>query len=191
DIRLLTIYPSSSGEPLSCHLAHHALGTAPGYEAISYVWGDSSFTHLIFCDGKSVAVTNSLYEVLCRLRQPHEPRIIWIDGVCIDQSNKVERGQQVQLMGDIYREADRVIIWFGADPEGLAPIVFDRCLRISEQDFHGFRLADRLELTGPMNRFAECSWFERTWVIQELVLAKTAWVIWGKCEISWNHIQTA
>ena len=44
---------------------------------------------------------------------------------------------------------------------------------------------------GALRELAECSWFQRTWVLQELVLARSATVLWGDAEIPWKHIYAA
>ncbi|CAJ2502312.1 Uu.00g097060.m01.CDS01 [Anthostomella pinea] len=38
---------------------------------------------------------------------------MWVDALCIDQGNTIERGSQVLRMGDIYKLAQRVIVWLG------------------------------------------------------------------------------
>jgi hypothetical protein len=38
---------------------------------------------------------------------------IWIDAICIDQSNTQERNQQVSMMGDVYGSATTVWVWLG------------------------------------------------------------------------------
>lgn len=48
------------------------------------------------------------------------PRILWADAVCIDQSDVEEKSHQVNLMGEIYGRASRVLIWLGEDPDGDA-----------------------------------------------------------------------
>ncbi len=40
-------------------------------------------------------------------------RIFWIDAVCIDQANSVEKASQIALMGRIYSLAARVLAWLG------------------------------------------------------------------------------
>ena len=40
-------------------------------------------------------------------------RTLWIDAICINQADIEERGYQVQLMGNIYRECKRALIWLG------------------------------------------------------------------------------
>ena len=38
---------------------------------------------------------------------------IWVDALCINQQDIVERGQEVRRMGLIYRQARNVVIWLG------------------------------------------------------------------------------
>ncbi|KAK3178136.1 hypothetical protein OEA41_000269 [Lepraria neglecta] len=42
-----------------------------------------------------------------------EVKYIWIDAICINQQDLIERGAQVSVMGDIYRAAQSVVIWLG------------------------------------------------------------------------------
>ena len=86
------------------------------YVALSYVWGDPSITKEIFIDGHSVQVTENLEAALRTLRG--SPRIsqgfkVWIDAICIDQSNLTERSAQVARMKDIYASARFVVVWLG------------------------------------------------------------------------------
>ncbi len=62
--------------------------------------------------------------------------LYWIDGVCIDQSNPAERSEQVAFMGEIYREADRVVVWLGTD-EGNDRKTFEMI-----EDLNGGRAMD-------------------------------------------------
>jgi hypothetical protein len=45
--------------------------------------------------------------------------LLWIDGVCINQTDILERNRQVQLMGEIYSRASCVLIWLG--DVGISP----------------------------------------------------------------------
>ena len=38
---------------------------------------------------------------------------MWIDAICINQSNVAERELKVGLMRDIYQQAEGVVIWLG------------------------------------------------------------------------------
>jgi hypothetical protein len=38
---------------------------------------------------------------------------IWIDAICIDQSNNLEKLQQIPLMGKVYSTASKVLVYLG------------------------------------------------------------------------------
>ncbi|KAF2809226.1 heterokaryon incompatibility, partial [Mytilinidion resinicola] len=87
----------------------------PSFDALSYVWGPPTSSHHILLNDHSVPITKNLHTVLLRLRSD-ELRILWIDQLCIDQSNLEERSSQVRLMGKIYESAKEVVMWLGPDP---------------------------------------------------------------------------
>jgi hypothetical protein len=47
-------------------------------------------------------VTESAYEVLDGSSSLIFPRLLWIESLCINQHDDIERAEQVQLMGTIY-----------------------------------------------------------------------------------------
>lgn len=57
------------------------------------------------------------YEFLRRLRRPDEVRMLWMDCICLDQSNLEERAEQVKMMHLIYRRARSVLVWLGQESE--------------------------------------------------------------------------
>lgn len=115
EIRILVLHPGEVNDDISFHMEIAALGSNDNkYEALSYAWGNSTATHLIYgFDGTCVPVTESLHSALRRLRHQDRYRSLWIDALCIDQSDVDERSQQVRLMGDIFAKAERVVIWLG------------------------------------------------------------------------------
>ena len=70
------------------------------------------------CDGKALKVTKNCKQALQNLRTT-QPRTLWVDAVCIDQSLHEERNQQVMMMQKIYKKATRVIIWLGPSSKHL------------------------------------------------------------------------
>ncbi|KAF2247335.1 hypothetical protein BU26DRAFT_520526 [Trematosphaeria pertusa] len=153
----------------------------PRYEALSYVWGPVVYSHPLHCDEGKVFITPSLDEALRRLRLSDRVRVLWADGVCINQADVQERGQQVKLMGSIYSKASRVLIWLGADPSNKAPETFQL----------KFGLNETLTTELLVNFVKSCSWFERMWVVQEAYLGQTALAIWGDAEISFHELESA
>jgi hypothetical protein len=87
------------------------------YTCLSYTWGDTSPEYSIKINGKPYHVRNNLWEFLDTIRTWEEMNEFWfwIDAMCIDQKNNIERNHQMQQMGAIYSQADRVIIWLCRD----------------------------------------------------------------------------
>ncbi|RFU23834.1 hypothetical protein B7463_g12505, partial [Scytalidium lignicola] len=52
------------------------------------------------------------------LRDPVKVQFLWADAVCINQSNEEERGHQVKLMGWIFGNTVRVVVWLGEASTG-------------------------------------------------------------------------
>ncbi|KAL6354755.1 hypothetical protein LRP88_12100 [Fusarium phalaenopsidis] len=117
-IRILHLEPGWGSAPISCTIHRISLASdpPPKYEALSYTWGDPKVTREIIVNGYLVNVTFNLYSALYRLRQPEEMRVLWVDALCINQTDVDERGQQVGLMGKIYSICDNTVIWIDEPP---------------------------------------------------------------------------
>jgi hypothetical protein len=87
------------------------------FRALSYVRGDAQDTRPILIEGKILLVTKNCETALRCLRQAGKTTTIWIDAICIDQSNLSERSRQVTLMGEIYRNVEGVVAFLGHDDE--------------------------------------------------------------------------
>jgi hypothetical protein len=113
-IRLLTLSPSPNySDPLVCRLRTFRLENAPPYEAISYHWGDSTCDQPIIPDSRQKLITKSLQLALRDLRHPFGTRVLWVDGLCINQDADAveERNAQLLLMRPIFSQASRVLAW--------------------------------------------------------------------------------
>jgi hypothetical protein len=119
EIRVLHLFSAQSNELLSGRLEHISLRQAVSYEALSYEWGSSEKTyHIRLENGSTVYITGSLYQALRDLRYKdlsQKDRVIWADGICINQNDLKERQQQVSMMGEIYRNAAQVITYIGPE----------------------------------------------------------------------------
>ncbi|PNP74183.1 hypothetical protein FNYG_12232 [Fusarium nygamai] len=83
------------------------------YEALSYAWGSSEDQATIAVNKTTLQITQNLKDSLTYLRHDSKPRSLWIDAICINQSDVDERSSQVRLMGRIYSSASCVISWLG------------------------------------------------------------------------------
>lgn len=89
------------------------------YAALSYVWGDDSGKVEIFINEKRALVTRNLFKALKSLRQMNRDVLLWVDAICIDQSNNKEKGHQVGQMRLVYERAEEVIIWLGENDANI------------------------------------------------------------------------
>ncbi len=142
---------------------------------------------------------------------------LWVDAICIDQSNILERSHQVALMGDIYRRAEKVIVWLSPkEPDDDMMWVFeDLGPRLCQLwDTKGTELFDRKHLdfkdpdlvrrigeescsrwrrTWPrfFDYFAKMRWFRRGWVVQEVLLnsSRNVAIMCGQRTIEWKGFE--
>lgn len=118
--RLMELLPGQLADQLECRLRTVDLQTKPNYEAVSYVWGTEDNKPTILCDGFPYGITQNLAAALQHFRNTESPRILWVDSICIDQSNIEERNQQVRTMHHVYLQATHVLIWLGEESESCS-----------------------------------------------------------------------
>ncbi|KAL9039854.1 MAG: hypothetical protein Q9214_004707 [Letrouitia sp. 1 TL-2023] len=178
-IRLLTLAPSfDKKSDIHCHLEHVPFGdkaeNRPTYEALSYTWGDPADKRLIIVDDDSVPITRNLDIALRYVRNPSKPRILWIDALCIDQSNLEEKAQQVGMMKDIYTMQ-----------------------RIKKLEAPGYLEAEQVgpfydPFVAGLDKLFKKSWWSRLWVVQEVIMAKNPPLVGcGRIWVSWKAFQKA
>jgi hypothetical protein len=137
---------------------------------------------------------------------------IWIDAICIDQSNFDERNHQVKLMAQIYQKAEKTIIWLGEEDNSVADAVkvigtigkaapflvknwneigdiFASSKRLDERDFssYGVPAFTRSEWHSVL-AFYSRTWFRRMWILQEVVLSQDSIVFCGFSYFQWSFI---
>lgn len=189
EIRLLTLLPSSqTTDSVQCSLSHASLDDRPRFEALSYVWGPPLPAHDIVVDGTRCNVTTNLHQALEALRRAKKPRILWVDAVCINQDDDDEKAHQVPLMGRLYAEAPRTVIWFGASNENIEALITwlrthgpDRKLlpglKLNAQSLlsEKARRQKDLEILRAANGFFDIlttRYWYRMWTFQEFLLPK-------------------
>ncbi|KAK2046593.1 hypothetical protein LZ31DRAFT_564343 [Colletotrichum somersetense] len=122
--RLLLLHPGSGEDPFEAQLQIISVEDAPPYEALSYTWGKP---------------TDESRDYIWLQGYPLPVRRLWIDALCIDQSNLDERSRQVQHMRLVYKHAARVIVWLGLKTAGTqeAFLAAERLARIREYTHPG------------------------------------------------------
>ncbi|KAI0885970.1 heterokaryon incompatibility protein-domain-containing protein [Annulohypoxylon maeteangense] len=190
-IRLVTIQPGLWSDEIHCIIDVVPFDFQQKYEALSYVWGDRQNKKFIQLDGQAFEVTDNLWLAMRRLRQPSTPRVLWIDALCINQDDNVEKSHQVGMMGDIYRSCTNCVIWLGestekpkADVRSTTAVRAIELLGLLSSDKHlpdlpcfkavkGQRTAIVKKYEAhfeALGQLLDLPWWRRIWVIQELVL---------------------
>ena len=118
-IRLLRLSPSGSRSMEIFDTSHQ-----PDYYTLSYAWHERSDQSFHFQNTKiEISVSGRPqcrqvhYNLWIFFKYVHRwltpPQYLWIDFLCIDQSNTDERSQQVARMHTIYTSCTGVIVWLG------------------------------------------------------------------------------
>ncbi|KAH7083407.1 heterokaryon incompatibility protein-domain-containing protein [Paraphoma chrysanthemicola] len=138
------------------------------YDALSYAWGNSLPSIECVCNGTATLLRDNLDAALRYFRQPEDERYIWIDFLCINQEDDVEKSVQIPLMRSIYSKASSVVVWLGESLaiENIVRHCNSNCGMIVEILTCSNH---RVEL---WKRILNYAWFERTWVRQEVFAAK-------------------
>ena len=113
--------------------------------------------------------------------------MLWADSISIDQNNKDEKGRQVSIMGKIFRKARQVHAWLGEVVDGTDALREAATSRRLSRD--QIRQSPRNE---DNERAAEQvlrrTYWRRTWIVQELVLARRILVHYGDCQADWTAL---
>ncbi|KAK0117539.1 hypothetical protein ONS95_011878 [Cadophora gregata] len=204
EIRLLRIHPVSQQpsnvkdtKVVSCSLEVRSLDDASlEFDALSYVWGDAMQAMPIFIDNKVLLVSRNLYEALESFRDNGKiPGLLWVDAICINQQDSLERNHQVTLMARLYRQAEKVHIWMGPEMKYTAAL-FDKLedcggdvLRPGWSIMNAIHLTDveSGSLHGLLHLLAS-PWWSRLWVVQEAELAQNPRVHCGSQEFEFRRL---
>lgn len=120
EVRVAVLQPGVYDDEICIRFQIRALqDTLPQYEALSYVWGSGNNpSHALInaVDSRVINITRKLDTALRHLRFESEPRLMWVDELCIDQHNNIENRSQVAIIGKVLSLAIRVIIWLGPAP---------------------------------------------------------------------------
>lgn len=118
EIRLVTIVSEPSlTSSIECKLSTFYLVDAPSYIALQYVWGDIRKTAPITLNDAEIHVTTNLLAALQRMSAWDPGTYLWIDALCIDQSNTEEKSHQVSMTRNIYQQAMFVTMWLGVEQD--------------------------------------------------------------------------
>jgi Heterokaryon incompatibility protein (HET) len=199
EIRLFRLLPGKVTEPLAGNLAHFSIDSGvPSYSALSYVWGNENpASDILLLPTASKRVTSNLACALRYLRRPDSELLLWVDALCINQDDDVEKAQQVARMRDVYSIASEVVAFLGGERNGRSAdttlaargaedqAIAETCPSAGLTDF-----IDCLSPTGKESPWRGLftmlrrPWFSRIWVVQEALVARKVSFRYGTASIS-------
>jgi hypothetical protein len=177
-IRLLQYLPQ---ETTSEHNPQYSLKTYdldegwPEYIAISYTWGDKEPTLNLTVNGHVMRVRFNCWHALWQLRDHQSSGPIWIDSLCIDQENDVEKSAQVGMMGRIFEMAASVAACIGAGD------VLGRLRSLSNT-------RNSKALNKVLEEINHAPYFNRLWIKQEIILSKKTLLYCGLETLEWEEV---
>lgn len=164
------------------------------YAALSYAWGDIADTVDAVVNGTVVKITRNLEGALQMLRRTGTmgKKKLWVDALCINQNDLVERGHQVNRMRDIFGMASEVIVWIGeasSDSHKAIDLISTIWKKyLSKEDVH--HLTNLLQCNpevlgvGVWKAYYELinqAYWGRLWILQELAMSRNGLrIFWGE-----------
>ncbi|KAF2655329.1 hypothetical protein K491DRAFT_658648 [Lophiostoma macrostomum CBS 122681] len=206
-IRLLR-FSRRHGGAFHGELKAFRLNRTPPFYTASYVWGPPTTPEFMTFNSGSLPVLSSLAPFL-RMIKLHDNfsdgQWWWFDSICINLEDSSERSAQVQMMGDIYRTAQRTCIWLGEEREEgkrgrdcLGAIQFlvqlanlRDALNTSAQlrkELRDEKFAGQWQAVGSL---LGRPWWTRVWTLQEYILPREAKFYCGSSGISRSALKSA
>lgn len=189
-IRLLHLAESNGNETLQCSLRQDcSLDDGIEYYALSYYWGAPSIMKAILVDGIEVQIRKTVFRFLQQLTCHFGSILVWLDALCINQKDVHERNWQVSMMGDIFRSATGVYAWLG-EGDGDCDYAIEYAAQV-DQPSSVTEEFDRYALHQYFGHLLQRPYWTRVWVIQEVVLARRLWLLYGEKTTAWDSFADA
>lgn len=187
--RLIHVRGLSQDGLVNCTVSTHSCDDDANrsYSALSYTWGPKQPCGWIRLNGQRFRVRRNLLDFLEAAVASHQAACenIFIDALCINQEDMLERNHQVMQMAGIYRNAAIGFVWLG-QPHGEYDELAAALKRIDDdslKDADCFKLRLRREFqdhfgddSRPLNRqlvdLLSRDYWGRMWIIQEVILGR-------------------
>lgn len=210
-IRLLRFEDESrttASTRLSCVMETFKLARCPPFVALSYAWGHPGLGREISVNGKELRIRENLYLAMSVLQgmpttqvshdplREHEliPPYFWVDAICINQDDILERGHQVNLMESIFTGATCVVAWLGFEDDD-SKVAIDM-IRSRFRGYAGRAASSEGRPDRPNSRLLrsrfQCltsrPYWNRMWIVQEFILLKNLLILCGDHGAWWEDL---
>ncbi|KAJ4359498.1 uncharacterized protein N0V89_000053 [Didymosphaeria variabile] len=187
------------------------------YNALSYEWARVPVYGWIVLNDGCINVGENLFNFLHTARahitrgsEPNLGKYLWIDALCINQKDVQEKQHQIKQMGALYQGAQNVFVWLGSYVTEAVHAGATELRAMGDQaDEHdmlikgkggrirypkiGNTAEEMLNSNGKaLPAFIEIThntYWDRMWILQEILLAKDARVMMENYIFSWTLIK--
>jgi len=200
------------------------LDKKPTFTALSYVWGSPPGMTEILVNGHGLKIPVNLDRFLRQLRNMCEmhtppsnafdvlmnrsnpatsevilsiPFIFWADSISINQTDFLEKNQQIPLMRDIYGSSERTISWVGEKTDfsnqainHLYNLAENRDLPY-ERRWTSHRIITNAPAWNALQKFCELQYWNRIWILQEFILPKEVVIMCGNRTLNIDKLHVA
>ncbi|KAK1457506.1 hypothetical protein CMEL01_15986 [Colletotrichum melonis] len=217
EIRLLDVDLTGGNKHRMIHSI--SLAKAGKYCAISYYSGNPKDTVPVWIEGIKMNIFSNLAKGIenaasfWKKGSPNQPLRLWVDQICINQSDLPEKSHQVNFMREIYRNATHVYVSMPVKKNlrpvfewltGLAAARTTKGYEPSsnmlyenpppEPNLSG-RWRDRVNPEWPADSWEDIyrvinhSWWSRSWVYQEFIVASDVFFLFSdEVSMPWNQL---
>lgn len=182
-------------------------GTDPSYVALSYEWGPPQPQTEIKINGAPFMIRRNLSDFLRAIQQRYTPRgrrnlvsishkeyiwsdlveWLWVDAICINQSNIEERNSQVPQMHHIYDLAWTTLSWLGSPPSCEIAMALQALGDVTErsgvtEDSQDEKRSRDTKIDAILT-LAKHTYWTRRWIIQEVLISNGVTFTHGRSEL--------
>lgn len=189
---------------MSCLMETFELARCPPFVALSYTWGHPDLCREISINDQTVRVRENLYLAMSVLQKLPATQVtndplrehefhgshFWVDAICINQEDVLERGHQVNLMEAIFTGAACVIAWLGIEAEDSKVAINAIKSQFRSYAGRGGRephTSDWL-LRWAFRCLSSRTYWSRMWIVQEFILPKNLLLLCGEDSAWWEDL---
>jgi hypothetical protein len=181
------------------------------YNTLSYTWGDPEKSGSVILEGHQFPVTKNLEAALRAMRRAKSaatslsksvaqpPSYWWIDAICINQDDILERNKQVLYMTRIYNKGMGVHIWLGEEADNSS-LALDLARQLGtyvqrgpgepEIVYPDIPIEKKVQNWQALTALFQRPWWDRCWVRQEVAVPKFVFVHCGNQSCQFNAVAT-
>ncbi|TVY60687.1 Heterokaryon incompatibility protein 6 OR allele [Lachnellula suecica] len=201
EFRILQLNPGrKEDKAVVCSFKTASIAEPVEYEAISYLWGGSdakqqTSVDISLRDANGIVhplkIRSNLHSALRNLRHPKDPKLFWVDALCINRSNGTEMNKQVAMKRDIFHKAANLCFWLGEDAS------YKTALNFIPQILDLTKVDELVKDDGAIDGWVAFVTllknvvFSRLWLVQEVAVARNVTLHSGQPAIHYGDFVDA